>query len=150
MRTGVDGSWARLRARWNAWWHAVRSPSADAIGRRGERAAVRLLRREGYRILARRLRTRGGEIDVLALDGETLAIVEVKTSRACGAAGPSRRVDARKRRRLGTAWASLSRRPDLARRPRRLDVVAVVLEGRRARGRLYRGFAPLSRGWDRS
>ncbi len=57
---------------------------ADRRGRRGERAAVALLRREGYRILATRLRPASpraggvGEIDVLAVDGETLVLVEVK------------------------------------------------------------------------
>ena len=39
----------------------------------------RHLRRSGYRILARNFRARGAEIDLVAMDGETLVFVEVKT-----------------------------------------------------------------------
>ena len=123
---------------------------ADRRGRRGERAAVALLRREGYRILATRLRPAGpraggvGEIDVLAVDGETLVLVEVKATVGAPAAALDR-VDRRKRRRMRGAWAALARDPRWAARPRRFDVVAVDLGGRRPACVLVRGFAPLSR-----
>ncbi|MBI4601734.1 MAG: YraN family protein, partial [Planctomycetes bacterium] len=48
------------------------------LGRRGERAAARHLRRQGLRILARNVREGRGEIDLVALDGATLVFVEVK------------------------------------------------------------------------
>ena len=127
-----------------------RGADAERRGRRGERAAVALLRREGYRILAKRLRPGGGraggagEIDVLALDGETLVLVEVKATAGAPASALDR-VDRRKRRRLRGAWATLARAPRWAARPRRLDVVAVGLGGRRPACVLHRGFAPLSR-----
>jgi len=133
----------RLAARWRSWRRRSTATS-DAVGRRGERAAVRHLRREGYRILARRLRTGGGEVDVLALDGETLALVEVKAAVASRAGGPARRVDRAKRRRLSAAWSALARRRGLASRACRLDVVAVTLAGRSARCVLHRGFARLT------
>jgi putative endonuclease len=47
-------------------------------GRRSEALAVWLLRLKGYRILGRDLRLPGGEIDIVAVRGRTLAVVEVK------------------------------------------------------------------------
>ena len=48
-------------------------------GCRGEELAARELQRRGYEILERRWRCRLGEIDIVARDGETLVVVEVKT-----------------------------------------------------------------------
>ena len=52
--------------------------AALAAGWSAEGAAVLLLRLKGYRILARRYLVRGGEIDIVAQRGRTLAFVEVK------------------------------------------------------------------------
>jgi putative endonuclease len=54
-----------------------RSPSET--GRLGEEQAARDLSRSGWAILARNWRTRRGEIDIIALDGDTIVFVEVKT-----------------------------------------------------------------------
>lgn len=60
-------------------------PGGDAalrrIGRRGERAAARFLRRAGYRVLGRNTRSRLGEADLVCLDpdGRTIVIVEVRS-----------------------------------------------------------------------
>ena len=116
---------------------------AEALGRRGEKAAVRALRRLGYRVLARRLRTRGGEVDVVALDGDTLVLVEVKASQGAPADVAASRVGAEKRARLRRAYGTLAGRPGIAGRPRRLDVVTVVFDGRRPRCAVHRGFARL-------
>ncbi|HEY2767146.1 MAG TPA: YraN family protein [Solirubrobacteraceae bacterium] len=53
-----------------------------ALGLLGERLAATHLERLGFAIVARNVRTRHGEIDVIAFDGHTLAIVEVKTRRS--------------------------------------------------------------------
>ena len=45
----------------------------------GEDLACRELERRGYAILARRYRRRGGELDIVARDGQTLVFIEVKT-----------------------------------------------------------------------
>ena len=57
-----------------------------SLGKRGEDLACRALRRRGYAVLARRYRTRWGEIDIVARDGDTLVFVEVKTRRSTGSA----------------------------------------------------------------
>ena len=48
------------------------------LGMTGEELATQLLLKKGYRILARNLKLTYGEIDIVALDGQTLVIVEVK------------------------------------------------------------------------
>ena len=53
--------------------------SADDAGRRGERIAGWWLRLKGWRILARRVRTKAGEVDLIARRGTIVAFVEVKT-----------------------------------------------------------------------
>ena len=51
----------------------------DALGRYGEDAAVRHLVAAGYDVLARNWRCAAGEIDIVARDGRSLVICEVKT-----------------------------------------------------------------------
>jgi putative endonuclease len=48
------------------------------VGRRHERRAARFLKRRGLRVLTRNLRTGRDEIDLLARDGDTVVIVEVR------------------------------------------------------------------------
>lgn len=59
--------------------------AAELRGRRGETLAAWWLRLHGWRILATRARTTGGEVDLIARRGRTLAFVEVK-ARASDAA----------------------------------------------------------------
>lgn len=51
------------------------------IGRFGEDSAVRLLELKNYTILARNFRLKSGELDIVALDGNTIVFIEVKTIR---------------------------------------------------------------------
>lgn len=86
------------------------------------------LERAGYRILDRNWRVRGGELDIVALDGETLVVVEVKvrTGERFGYAEES--VDARKLARLmRAAEMYIGVHPEHVDRVWRVDVVAVTL-----------------------
>jgi putative endonuclease len=78
---------------------------ASDLGAAGEDAASAYLKSIGYRIVTRNLRGPGGEIDIVARDGETIVFVEVKarTSRRFGSALGA--VDARKRARLRSVAA---------------------------------------------
>ena len=71
-----------------------------SLGKQGEDLACRELRRRGYAVLARRYRTRWGEIDIVARDGDTLVFVEVKTRRSTGFGGPVAAVNVMKQSRL--------------------------------------------------
>lgn len=96
-------------------------------GSREEDLALRHLQSRGLELVARNVRARGGELDLVMRDRDsTLVIVEVRkrSHRAFGSAAES--VDARKRQRIVLAARSLlARRPDLARLPARFDVVAL-------------------------
>jgi putative endonuclease len=77
-----------------------------AAGQRGEDLAAEHFRRLGFEVLARNHRTRFGELDLVAYDGDTLVFVEVKTRRA-DAREPWESLHARKRskvRRMAIAW----------------------------------------------
>ncbi len=86
--------------------------SSRARGRVGEDAAADWLVRHGYRIVARNVTTKVGEIDIVAAEGDTLCFVEVK-ARATDAYGPAiEAVTPAKMRRIARAAALyLSRRP---------------------------------------
>lgn len=110
------------------------SPTTDALGRRGERRAARMLRRLGYRILGRNVRLKVGEADIVceAPDGRTIVVVEVKTrlrgadlSARGEAVAPEASVHAHKRRKLLAVTRSLVRANGWDGRPVRIDVVAV-------------------------
>jgi putative endonuclease len=62
----------------------------QAVGRRGEDLAAAYLEDLGYELIARNWRTRAGELDIVARDGEWLVFVEVRTRRAALAGTPPR------------------------------------------------------------
>ena len=77
-----------------------------ALGRIGEKHAARHFERLGFDVLARRHRTRYGELDLVVADGDLLVFAEVKTRRA-GSGRPFDALDETKRlqvRRMGAAW----------------------------------------------
>jgi putative endonuclease len=95
------------------------------LGKSGEDLAVDELRRLGYAILARRYRTRHGEIDVVAREGETLVFVEVKarTTREFGQAAEA--VTPGKQRRVISMAIDYLARHRLTEVACRFDVVAI-------------------------
>jgi putative endonuclease len=76
------------------------SRAGTVLGREGEERAARLLEAEGFRIVARNYRTRGGEIDIIASKGCLLVFVEVKTWRYMGFDALEDLVGAEKRKRI--------------------------------------------------
>jgi len=99
--------------------------AAERRGRRAEAVCVLLLRLKGYRIVARRLRSRVGEIDILASRGGTLVAIEVKARETLDAAAYS--VSTQQQARIARA-AALARVhfPRFASAPVRFDVMLVV------------------------
>src|SRR5262249_11884085 len=59
------------------------------LGERGEKLAEKFLRRQGYKILVRRFKGRGGEIDLICRQGEWLGFVGVKTRKTGTYGAPS-------------------------------------------------------------
>ena len=96
------------------------------LGLDGEQCAVDALVARGYVILARRYRTRFGELDIVARDGETLVFVEVKARRGVTFGQPEVAVHWRKRRRLTRLAESFLAEGKLHHVACRFDVVGVV------------------------
>ena len=117
---------AGLLARWFGGAGRAQDPT-KRLGARGEREAARRLRAEGYRVIQRNVRLSFGEIDLIALDGETVVFVEVKTrvARHGGGPRPEESVGVRKQRKLAALAEVLCRRNGWEGRPRRIDIVAV-------------------------
>ncbi len=66
------------------------------LGRNGEERAAVYLDSKGYEILERNFRCPFGEIDIIAMDGETLCFIEVKTRRSLRFGTPAEAVSRRK------------------------------------------------------
>jgi len=96
-----------------------------------ESRAAEYLVAKGLRVLARNVRTRRGEIDIIAADGETIVFVEVKARRSREFGGPEYAIDAKKRRRLVSAAKEFAVREKLGARACRFDAV-LIYTGRSA------------------
>ncbi len=97
------------------------------LGSLGESLAAEVLRRNGYRILARNVRTPLGEIDLIARQGDTLVFIEVKMRRSLRCGTPAEAVTSSKQRRLRRAAEYyLLKQPARAVKIR-FDVVAITL-----------------------
>ena len=96
------------------------------LGDRGERAAAKYLKKQGLRILARQSRSRIGEIDLIALDRETLVFVEVKTRSSSAAGRPAEAITHAKRRQLTRAALGWLKQHGRLKTRSRFDVVAIT------------------------
>jgi putative endonuclease len=118
------------------------TPPSDRItlGKAGEDFACRELERRGYEILARRFRTRYGEIDIVAREGEALVFVEVKARRSTRFGEPSEAVHWRKQQTIARIAAEYVLRHGIGHGSCRFDVVSVVFgDGLRPRLEVLRG-----------
>ena len=99
--------------------------SRTKLGAFGESYAGSYLGRLGYQVLARNLRLKAGEIDILAQDGETLVFIEVRTRRGGRFGTPEESITiskaARMARLAGEYLLSLEAQPQ----GWRIDVVAI-------------------------
>jgi putative endonuclease len=95
-----------------------------SLGESGERLAAMHLEAKGYRIVGRNVRlSNTGEIDIVALDNDTLVFVEVRTRRGLGLAAES--IDRRKAARM---LAHAENYVDEEHEARRIDLVVVDLD----------------------
>ncbi|MDP9292424.1 MAG: YraN family protein [Verrucomicrobiota bacterium] len=99
------------------------------LGERGEKLAAQFLRRSGFKILYRNFRApRGGEVDIVCRDDDTLVFVEVKTRSSEDFGSPAEAVNRDKQKliaRGAMAWLRLLDHPDVF---FRFDIVEIVIE----------------------
>lgn len=104
--------------RW-PWWRRW-------FGRRSERAAARFLRYLGYRVIAANVADPAGELDLIAIDGQTLVVVEVRSTASNDLEATAASVDLRKQRKITeAALRFLSRQRMLGRVAVRFDVLVL-------------------------
>ena len=97
---------------------------AQSRGANAEEQAARFLARHGLEVVARNYRTRFGEIDLVAREGDTLVFIEVRMRSGDGFGGAAESIHARKQARIVAAarqfLSRLTREP-----PCRFDVVTL-------------------------
>ena len=103
-------------------------PHVRRVGLEAEDAAAEFLSAQGCTILKRRFRARGGEIDLVCLDGSVLAFVEVKQRRS-SASEPLEAMDLKKQECIFAAADSYLSKYDGPPCEVRFDVVTVVPNG---------------------
>jgi putative endonuclease len=103
----------------------------QALGASGEDAACAELLRRGYRIMARRYRTRFGEIDVVARDGRTVVFIEVKTRASTAFGTAAEAVTPHKQAQVRKLAADYLWRHGLGEPPCRFEVAAVSVDAQR-------------------
>ena len=113
---------------WN-WFRsrATRPTPQLELGERGEDAAAKFLRRNGYKILVRRFKSHAGEIDIIARQKDWLTFIEVKTRQMEQSGSPSEAVNKTKQRHMIRVALDYLR---LLKNPRikfRFDIVEVLL-----------------------
>ncbi len=96
------------------------------FGNRGERVAARFLKKLGYKILVRQARSKVGEIDLIARDGETIVFVEVKTRSSHATGHPSEAVGYQKQKQLTRAALFWLKERNLLDHRCRFDVIAIT------------------------
>ncbi len=130
MNRLLDRSLATLSSAWRTRFIRGQPPEHLRLGARGEKLACAYLRREGYKILYRNFRgRRGGEVDIVCRDRDTLVFAEVKTRTREDFGRPADAVNAAKQKlisRGALAWLQLLDNPDVL---VRFDVVEVIIGG---------------------
>lgn len=93
-------------------------------GELGERRAIQFLKEQGYEIVVKNYRWRGGEIDIIAKEGDCLVFVEVKVRKGDEYGPPEESItELKKRKIINTALRYIAEHgPEL---DLRFDVVAI-------------------------
>jgi putative endonuclease len=97
------------------------------LGERGEDAAAAFLGRSGMTVVERNWRCSAGEVDIVALDGRTIVLVEVKTRRTVRKGTPEEAVTPAKRRRYAKLAAAYLQAAGVSAVELRFDVVTLLV-----------------------
>jgi putative endonuclease len=111
------------------WWRRW-------FGSRSERAAERFLRQLGYRIVARNYRCQYGEIDLVAVDGSCIVLIEVRSTEGADPTTAAASVGDAKQRRLTKLALHFLQKHRLLNQTARFDVLAISWPADRAEPRI--------------
>lgn len=103
------------------------------LGRTGEQAAARFLKKNGCKILETNFRNLFGEIDIIATDRDVIVFVEVKTRQEGGVISPKEAVTLKKQKtiaKVAESWLKSKKRYGAK---ARFDVIAIVSDNKTKR-----------------
>lgn len=103
--------------------------SRQIFGRKSESAAVKHLKKNGYKILEQNYRTKMGEIDIIAREKDVIVFVEVKARRSDRFGGPKWALTYKKRQKISMAALQYLKAVKKTDSRARFDVVAIQLTG---------------------
>ena len=96
------------------------------LGRIGENLAVNFLEQNNYHILTQNYHSTYGEIDIVAIDNDTLIFIEVKTRKSNLEKALSSISNAKQKKIIKTAYHFLQQNPEYENFPTRFDAIAVI------------------------
>jgi len=104
------------------------SKQKKELGQTGEELAAQYLLKKGYQIIARNVRYRTGELDIVAQDGDELVFVEVRTRRSTTYGTPGESITWRKQKKVRELALTYIQQEKRQTRSFRFDVVLVVVD----------------------
>jgi putative endonuclease len=102
------------------------SKNSQSLGKQGEEAAAAFLRKKGYKLLRRNFRTKMGEVDIIAKDGDVYCFIEVKTRDSLRFGAPVEAVSSFKQRQIAKAALAFLKENNLLDQKARFDVISVT------------------------
>ncbi len=108
------------------------------LGVRGEEIAVDLLKKNGYRIIARNYRTKLGEIDIIATQAGTICFVEVKARKSIKFGLPEESVATTKQKHAARAALFYLKQNKLFDKKARFDVVSILFDAEKNESKLIK------------
>lgn len=96
------------------------------LGKKGEEAAVGLLKDNGYKILLKNYKTKLGEIDIIASDKGTICFIEVKTRQSDRFGLPTEAISDSKQRQISKVALMFLKEKNLLDKKARFDVVSIL------------------------
>ena len=111
------------------WFHHLLKKSSEPrkqFGNQGEAEAARFLEGLGYEVLQRQLRGRFGELDLVAIDRNTIVFIEVKTRSSTAAGHPTESITLAKQRKITRSALAFLKQRRWLNRSARFDVVSII------------------------
>ncbi len=102
------------------------SREKQELGVSAEYQAAEFLKAQGYKILARNYRSKLGEIDIIALEKDTICFVEVKSRTSDRFGLPQEAITYVKRKKIAQTALGFLREKKLLGRKARFDVVSII------------------------
>jgi putative endonuclease len=113
------------------WEELAKMRKPESLGAAGERLAAKFLQRAGFEIVARGVRYRSGELDLVAVKRPLIVFVEVKTRNSQEHGHPAEAVDRHKQRRMISAAHQFIKKNELFEYPARFDIIAITHSDRK-------------------